>query len=469
MVDRPAARAARARAGDGRVVVGMAGYVLVDDGWRTSLITGFAAVPLSGTRGEHPSIDGAVRQPLRPLGSPGSTRRRSPRTGSASPPRSTTSVGRAELPARRAADDRLVVLLPRGPGGEGAADVLAAAGGPRGAGPATAPAIGELHDEILPWTIGLFLAIAAAGSSRNYGVRYLLPLAPLAIVWVSRLAEEAGASPSWHAAGRDGSSGLGLAGQALAVAAVHPYELTYFNVLAGGPLGGRHILADSNLDWGQGLKGLARLQRAEPEFRDLTLYYFGDTDPTYYGVVGVSHVVNAVDDHPDLPRPSRRADTVPRRLGLAPVGPLGTARVLQDLDRVRAGPHDRRHDDRDLPRGRPEERAGNNLPTRNTKRPPWEPNGLAPEGPGSIARGGPPLESARHIPRGPEPRRVRRWSACRGPIPPGVATSALSGREPEACIPIPEEARAAELLRETPQAGDLAMRKLRSDSSSGVQ
>ena len=48
----------------------------------------------------------------------------------------------------------------------------------------------------------------------------------------------------------------------MAVASVHPYELTYFNALAGGPLGGRHILSDSNLDWGQGLKGLARLQYA---------------------------------------------------------------------------------------------------------------------------------------------------------------------------------------------------------------
>ena len=74
----------------------------------------------------------------------------------------------------------------------------------------------------------------------------------------------------------------------MAVASVHPHELTYFNALAGGPRGGRHILSDSNLDWGQGLKGLARLQRSEPEYRDLTLYYFGDTDPAHYGVRGTA-------------------------------------------------------------------------------------------------------------------------------------------------------------------------------------
>ena len=50
-------------------------------------------------------------------------------------------------------------------------------------------------------------------------------------------------------------------------------------VWRAGREGGRHILADSNLDWGQGLESLARLQREQPEFRDMTFYYFGDTEP----------------------------------------------------------------------------------------------------------------------------------------------------------------------------------------------
>ena len=80
-------------------------------------------------------------------------------------------------------------------------------------------------DRILPLAIGLFLAITAAGSSRNYGLRYLLPLAPLAIVWVSRLAERP--ETRGRLAG-PGSSGVGLTGQAIAVAAIHPHELTLF-------------------------------------------------------------------------------------------------------------------------------------------------------------------------------------------------------------------------------------------------
>src|SRR5262249_10198470 len=99
------------------------------------------------------------------------------------------------------------------------------------------------RDWMLPVSIGLFLTIAALGSSRNYGLRYILPLAPLALVWVSGLAE----GGRWARR----IAAIGLIGQGVAVASIHPYELSYFNVLAGGPVGGRRILADSNLDWGQ--------------------------------------------------------------------------------------------------------------------------------------------------------------------------------------------------------------------------
>lgn len=146
---------------------------------------------------------------------------------------------------------------------------------------------------MLPMIMALFMAITAAGSSRNYGLRYLLPLAPLAIVWVSGLAE----GSRWPRT----LAMIGVLGQAVAVFGIHPHELTYFNVIAGGPTGGRRILADSNLDWGQGLRSLVRLQRADPALADITLYYFGDTDPRHYGVTGTSYVLNAVTVPPNLP------------------------------------------------------------------------------------------------------------------------------------------------------------------------
>ena len=150
-------------------------------------------------------------------------------------------------------------------------------------------------DRLIVLAILAFLAITSAGSTRNYGLRYLLPLAPLALVWVSGLAE----GGRWARR----AALVGLLGQAMAVAAIHPHELSYFNFLAGGPVGGRRILADSCLDWGQGTRSLTRLQALRPEFRDLTLYQFGDAEanPAQFGVAGRIHVIDASDRHLSLP------------------------------------------------------------------------------------------------------------------------------------------------------------------------
>jgi hypothetical protein len=182
---------------------------------------------------------------------------------------------------------------------------------------------------VLPLWIAAFLAASALGSTRNYGLRYVLPLAPLAIVWVSGLAE----SGRWA----QRAAWIGLVGQAAAVAAIHPHELTYFNALAGGPLQGRHILADSNLDWGQGLRSLARLQQAHPEWRDLTLYYFGDTEPAHYGVAGTCHVIDAPGIRPGPP-PVLSAKSaylaVSASLQWGPWGPEGYFRRLDALSPI---------------------------------------------------------------------------------------------------------------------------------------
>jgi hypothetical protein len=189
------------------------------------------------------------------------------------------------------------------------------------------------HDAIIPLTLACFLAITALGSSRNYGVRYLLPLAPLAIVWVSALAELA----RWNRL----FIPIGLIGAGFATATIHPYELTYFNRIAGGPIGGRRILSDSNLDWGQGLLGLARLQRDEPEFRDLTLYYFGNADPAHYGVFGLRCVITAIGGNQGLPELAdlkTRYVAVSASLQWGPWGTPGFFDRLKDVAPIRMTP-----------------------------------------------------------------------------------------------------------------------------------
>lgn len=187
----------------------------------------------------------------------------------------------------------------------------------------------ENKSDFPPILVALFLLLVSVGSSRNYGVRYLLPVAPAAIVWISGLARAGTAARVLLAAG--------VAGMGIATASIHPYELSYFNALAGGPAGGKRILADSNLDWGQGLKGLAKLQRERPEFRDLTLFYFGDTPPRYYGVIGEAYVVGAAGPPPEMPATlgaKTRFIAVSRSLQFGPWGPLGYFRRLDRLDPV---------------------------------------------------------------------------------------------------------------------------------------
>ncbi len=174
--------------------------------------------------------------------------------------------------------------------------------------------------------LAAYLAISSLGSTRNYGIRYLLPMAPMAVVWVSGLAEGSRRARTLAV--------VGLLGMVASLAVVHPHELTYFNVLSGGRDGGRRILSDSNLDWGQGARSLARLQAKRPEFRDLTFYAFGDTDPAWYGVSGRCLVIDAGEEQPDLPAhfaASTRYVAVSSSLLWGPWGPPGYFEPLRSV------------------------------------------------------------------------------------------------------------------------------------------
>jgi len=313
------------------VALGMLGFLLVML-LANFVVTGFALIPLSTSRGHHPTIE-------RWLGTTGTDlARRVYETplpqdwvGFATQTHHQGTGGASYLCGERRLKGwwyyYLVALAVKVPLSFWVLVTARLALVRRGARDGAA----KSHDDLLPLVILLYLAITAAGSSRNYGVRYLLPLAPLAIVWVSGLAESRGIISRAAVA-------AGLAGYVAAVVGIHPHELTYFNALAGGPIGGRHILSDSNLDWGQGLKSLCRLQQERPEFQDVTLYYFGDTEPAHYGVAGRCHVINAVDDHSHIP--SLAAVKTPylavsASLEWGPWGPLGFFRILDQLEPIR--------------------------------------------------------------------------------------------------------------------------------------
>jgi 4-amino-4-deoxy-L-arabinose transferase-like glycosyltransferase len=65
--------------------------------------------------------------------------------------------------------------------------------------------------------------------------------------------------------------------------AIYPHYLAYFNEAAGGSDKGYTYLVDSNLDWGQDLKGLGEFMKKKG-IEKIHLSYFGAADPRYYGI-----------------------------------------------------------------------------------------------------------------------------------------------------------------------------------------
>jgi hypothetical protein len=114
----------------------------------------------------------------------------------------------------------------------------------------------------------------------NIGLRHLLPIYPLLLLLAA-----VGAKELIRETGRNGRVALGVVMTVwlLEFGRVYPHNLAFFNQLAGGPEHGAEYLVDSNLDWGQDLKGLKRWME-EQKIPFVNLAYFGTADPAYYGI-----------------------------------------------------------------------------------------------------------------------------------------------------------------------------------------
>jgi 4-amino-4-deoxy-L-arabinose transferase-like glycosyltransferase len=135
------------------------------------------------------------------------------------------------------------------------------------------------------WMEELFLLVPAitvfvffSANSQAIGLRYLLPIYPFLYVFA------AGGIASLVVkkipAVACGLLAVWYIGASLFI---YPHFLAYFNELAGGPDKGYTYLADSNLDWGQDLKGLGKYMR-EHTIPRVCLSYFGSDTPDRYGI-----------------------------------------------------------------------------------------------------------------------------------------------------------------------------------------
>ena len=129
---------------------------------------------------------------------------------------------------------------------------------------------------VLP-VILIFLAMTQAKT--NIGLRHILPIYPFLFVLASRLATIR-LRRAWLAPLLIGIPVLFTAISSLRIA---PHQLAYFNESVGGPEQGYRYLSDSNLDWGQDLKGLKAYMEKE-KLPIIYLSYFGTAPPYYYGI-----------------------------------------------------------------------------------------------------------------------------------------------------------------------------------------
>jgi hypothetical protein len=112
----------------------------------------------------------------------------------------------------------------------------------------------------------------------NAGLRHLLPIYPFLFVFTAAMLLAEPVS-QWRWAAVVGGAALLMVESAV----IYPHYLAFFNALAGGPTGGRRVLVDSNLDWGQDAKNLKRWMDAHG-VAEVCLSYFGMADVGYYGI-----------------------------------------------------------------------------------------------------------------------------------------------------------------------------------------
>ena len=135
----------------------------------------------------------------------------------------------------------------------------------------------------------LLYVVSSLLSPLNIGYRHLLPLLPLLYVGIGAQMTNG----EWRIANSESrithhpllftSYSLLLIWLIIGTLAVAPHFLTFFNEIAGGARQGWRYLADSNTDWGQGYKALARFQETKG-IDSVHLSAFIFYDPAIYGV-----------------------------------------------------------------------------------------------------------------------------------------------------------------------------------------
>jgi len=136
----------------------------------------------------------------------------------------------------------------------------------------------QRRDTILLLIPPALIFIATTQAKVNIGLRHILPVYPFLFVLASRLAtvrlQREWALPFVI---------ISTIFTAISSLRITPHQLAYFNEFVGGPDQGYRYLSDSNIDWGQDLRGLKKYMEQE-KLPIIFLSYFGTAPPSAYGI-----------------------------------------------------------------------------------------------------------------------------------------------------------------------------------------
>jgi hypothetical protein len=191
------------------------------------------------------------------------------------------------------------------------------------------------HDDLLLLVPPVAFFLASTLTRLNLGYRHLLPILPFLFIHLARLPQSPNhQSPSHQSPSHPATQSpspmrrllppLLALWLALATLHIYPHFLAFFNPLGGGPEEGWRVLADSNIDWGQDLKGLRAWMDREGVER-VRLAWFGSARPEAYGIPhdllpGVPHgffLSSNPPFNPDDPEPGVYAISVSNLVGAA--------------------------------------------------------------------------------------------------------------------------------------------------------
>jgi 4-amino-4-deoxy-L-arabinose transferase-like glycosyltransferase len=139
-----------------------------------------------------------------------------------------------------------------------------------------------LRPQLAPLLCAVAMLLAVVPSHLNIGIRHILPIFPLLAIAAAFTMDD------WLAIQPELTRWKPLLVFALGawlvidLARAWPGYIAYFNPLARGAP--EKIRVDSDLDWGQGVKELARWQKAKGLTEPIGFYFFAGSDPVRHGV-----------------------------------------------------------------------------------------------------------------------------------------------------------------------------------------